>query len=54
MNELFTYLFDEEILRNSLGPKWIEILDYEYIDQKITIKKVQPSWVTPLLLCRHS
>ena len=35
MNELFTYLFDEEILKKKLRDKWIKLYDLNFIDNKI-------------------
>ena len=32
MNELFTYLFDEDILKNVLREKWIKHYDFNFID----------------------
>ena len=35
MNEFYTYLFDENVLRNKLRPEWIECYDFNYVDSKI-------------------
>ena len=34
MNELFTYLFDEEVLKK-LREKWIELYDFNFIDNEV-------------------
>ena len=35
MNELFTYLFDEDILKNKLREKWIKLYDFNFVDKDI-------------------
>ena len=35
MNELFTYLFDEDVLRNRLREKWIKLYDFNFVDKDI-------------------
>ena len=35
MNELFTYLFDENVLKNKLREKWIKLYDFNFIDKEI-------------------
>ena len=35
MNELFTFLFDEDILKNKLREKWIKLYDFNYIYEKV-------------------
>ena len=35
MNELFTYLFDEDILKNKLREKWIKLYDFNFVDNEI-------------------
>ena len=35
LNEFFTYLFDEDVLKNKLREQWIKILDYNYVDNDI-------------------
>ena len=35
MNELFSFLLDEDILKNKVREKWITILDFNYIDNTI-------------------
>ena len=35
MNELFTFLFDEEVIEKELKPKWIKIYDPTYVETKI-------------------
>lgn len=35
MNELFSYLFDEKILKDKLRHKWIKLYDFNYIDNNI-------------------
>ena len=38
MNVLFTYLFDEEVLKK-LREKWIELYDFNFIDNKRNNRK---------------
>ena len=45
MNELFTYLFDENVLKNKLREKWIKLYDFNFVDKDIiggllTTKKI--------------
>ena len=35
MNELFTYLFDEDVLKNKLREKWIKLYDFNFVDKDI-------------------
>ena len=35
MNELFTYLFDENVLKNKLREKWIKLYDFNFVDKDI-------------------
>ena len=35
INEFFTFLFDEEVLRERLRPGWIKLYDFKYIDNEI-------------------
>ena len=35
MNELFTFLFDEEVIEKEFKPKWIKIYDPTYVETKI-------------------
>ena len=35
MNELFTYLFDEDVLKNKLREKWIKLYDFNFIDNEV-------------------
>ena len=35
MNEFFTFLFDEDILREKLRPEWIKLYDFNYIDKEV-------------------
>ena len=35
MNELFTYLFDEDVLKNKLREKWIKLYDFNFVDNEI-------------------
>ena len=35
MNELFTYLFDENVLKNKLREKWIKLYDFNFVDKEI-------------------
>ena len=35
MNELFSYLFDEDILKNKLREKWIKLYDFNFVDNEI-------------------
>ena len=35
MNELFTYLFDENVLKNKLRKKWIKLYDFNFVDKDI-------------------
>ena len=35
MNELFTYLLDEDILKNKLREKWIKLYDFNFVDKDI-------------------
>ena len=45
MNELFTYLLDEDVLKNKLREKWIKLYDFNFVDKDIiggllTTKKI--------------
>ena len=35
MNELLTYLFDEDVLKNKLRAKWIKLYDFNFVDNEI-------------------
>ena len=35
MNELFTFLFDEDVLKNKLRDKWIKLYDFNFVDNEI-------------------
>ena len=35
MNELFTYLLDEDVLKNKLREKWIKLYDFNFVDKDI-------------------
>ena len=35
MNELFTYLFDENVIKNKLREKWIKLYDFNFVDKDI-------------------
>ena len=35
MNELFTYLFDENVLKNKIREKWIKLYDFNFVDKEI-------------------
>ena len=35
MNELFTYLFEEDVLKNKLREKWIKLYDFNFVDKDI-------------------
>ena len=35
MNELFAYLFDEDVLKNKLREKWIRLYDFNFIDKNV-------------------
>ena len=35
MNELFTFLLDEDILKNKIREKWITLYDFKYIDETV-------------------
>ena len=35
MNELFSYLFDEDVLKNKLREKWIKLYDFNFVDNEI-------------------
>lgn len=35
MNEFFKFIFDFDNIQNNIRPKWIEILDFMYVDNKL-------------------
>ena len=35
MNELYTFIFDEEVIEKELKPKWLKIYDPTYVETKI-------------------
>jgi hypothetical protein len=35
MNELYTFIFDEEVIEKKLKPKWLKIYDPTYVETKI-------------------
>ena len=35
MNEFFTFILDETILKEIIRPEWIKLYDYKYIDKTV-------------------